>query len=321
MRKNLIFCTLVTITLFSILQSQPTKIIGLIPVRNEQALIALCLRSLALYTDAIVVLDDASEDNTLAIIESLAQECHVEKIIRKKVWVRDEPGDKTVLLKAGRELGGTHFIVIDADEMLCAPCAQHDVLKNYIKQLNPGDRLCIRFYELWGSIDHYREEQPKHIACIFCDDGQARYIFSTFIHTSRHPNLTSGANLILENDDFALLHFDCVDLARYAIKQTWYRCLERVQVPAKLIADINAFYNPDRLKKEMPLYPTKAAWFDYPFFNKNALAAMHTWHEKQMQQWIATYGKDYFAGILGIEEFLNQSSQNSILCQEEQILA
>jgi ribonuclease Y len=37
-------------------------------------------------------------------VESLAQECRVERIIRKPVWHRDEPGDRNAMLQAGREI-------------------------------------------------------------------------------------------------------------------------------------------------------------------------------------------------------------------------
>lgn len=36
------------------------------------------------FTDAIVYLDDASSDETPQIVESLVQECRIERIIRKK---------------------------------------------------------------------------------------------------------------------------------------------------------------------------------------------------------------------------------------------
>ena len=102
------------------------------PVRNERIMITQCLKSLAQYTDAIVVLDDASDDETVAIVESLAQECNVEKIIKKDHWYRDEPGDKNKLLAAGRAIGGTQFVLIDADDMFTVNCMKNN-LALYIK--------------------------------------------------------------------------------------------------------------------------------------------------------------------------------------------
>src|SRR5271163_1513199 len=69
------------------------KIVALLPARNEGPRIAFCLQALACYADAIVYLDDCSDDQTVAIVESLASECRVEKIIRKTQWHRDEPAD------------------------------------------------------------------------------------------------------------------------------------------------------------------------------------------------------------------------------------
>ena len=70
---------------------QPSKrIVALVPARNEGPRIAFCLRALALYADAIVYLDDCSDDDTVATVESLAAACRVEKIIRKKEWLRDD---------------------------------------------------------------------------------------------------------------------------------------------------------------------------------------------------------------------------------------
>ena len=114
------------------------KVVGLLPARNESAIIEQCLHALSLYTDAIVYLDDASDDNSVAIVKSVATKYKMEKIIRKKVWKRDEPGDRNALLKAGREIGGTHFIVIDADEILTANCLQDNWLDSQIDRLQPA---------------------------------------------------------------------------------------------------------------------------------------------------------------------------------------
>ena len=107
-----------------LLQRNPTttsvKIIGLVPAHNEQNIITQCLQGLSLYTDAIVFLDDASDDNSFEIVESLKESCNVVSIIRKTKWHREEPENHNKLLTEGRKLGGTHFIVIDADELFTA---------------------------------------------------------------------------------------------------------------------------------------------------------------------------------------------------------
>ena len=59
------------------------KIVGLVPVRNEERRIGFCLRALAAFTDSIVVLDDSSDDRTVEVVRSLASDCRVERVITK----------------------------------------------------------------------------------------------------------------------------------------------------------------------------------------------------------------------------------------------
>src|SRR5271170_238827 len=117
------------------------KIVGLVPGRNESPFLYQHLKALSLFVDAIVYLDDASEDNSVARVKTIAAECKVEKIIEKKTWYRDEPGDRNWLLKEGRAIGGTHFVVLDVDEMFTANCVDHNFLRNNILSLKPGENL------------------------------------------------------------------------------------------------------------------------------------------------------------------------------------
>src|SRR5581483_7958176 len=163
--------------------AETKKIVGLIAVHNEAALIKQCLKAMSVYTDAIVVLDDVSSDNSLEIIESVAHECNIEKVIKKEVWIRDEKGDKGLLLNAGREIQGTHFIILDADEMFVAPCAEEEWLRTQILRLKPGQALCFPMMNVWKSLDFYRDDEAMNpymkkwnsICSIFCDDGQCNY--------------------------------------------------------------------------------------------------------------------------------------------------
>ena len=148
------------------------KIIGLVPVRNEELLVEQCLRGLALYTDSIIVLDNASEDRTLEIVRSLVDECSIERILYKKIWKRAESDDRNILLEVGRELGGTHFLVIDADELFTANCAHNDMLRNKILELQPGDLLFLHWIRLWKSVHTYRAKSIELKKFAFCDTSK-----------------------------------------------------------------------------------------------------------------------------------------------------
>jgi glycosyltransferase involved in cell wall biosynthesis len=287
------------------LLSRPQKIVGLVPVRNENQYIDQCLRALALYTDAIVVLDDASTDNTVAIVESLAKECKIERFIKKTVWFRDEPGDRNKLIQAGREIGGTHFIPIDADEMFTAPCLKDNFLRNKILAMEPGDRLWTHWIRLWKGLSKFRLDtnKDKRAFCdmrpfIFCDDGISEYR-SNFIHTSRYPTtLCAGKDIYIDPvETYGLLHFYAVNWRNLRIKEAWYRCLEHIRNPEKLIATLNKIYGVKETEDQRCCFNAAPSWFAYPFFDHRAYEAPEQWREKQILAWFTQYGMRFFADL------------------------
>lgn len=205
---NLFICLNINFLVSPILAQTP-KIVGLMAVRNEAQIISNALQALALYTDEIVVLDDASTDNTVEVVKSLQNQCHIAQIIEKENWYRDEPGDKNKLLTVGRAIGGTHFIMIDADEIFTANLLKNNLLRNKILALKPGDKLTVTWINLWRSPDDYRYDSSVwsggEVDAIFCDDGQCAYN-SAFIHTPRTPSNLVGIvhDLVLDDKSFTV---------------------------------------------------------------------------------------------------------------------
>jgi len=277
-----------------------SKIVGLVPARNEAPFIEQCLRALSLYADAIVYLDDASTDNTVEIVQSLAKACNIEKIIVKEKWYRDEPGDRNKLLQAGREIGGTHFIVIDADEMLTANFLEDNFLREQILKLQPGEKIKLNWIQLWRSLDHYRFDGSvwtnNYKDFIFCDDGTACYN-SEFIHTGRTPPM-KGKVFTYKGYQHGMLHFQFVNWRNLLIKQAWYRCLEKIRLPDKSDTAINQRYAPSKDEKDLGTLPSPSYWFDgYSFFDPTVCNRPEGWREKQMLGWFAEYGEDFFRGL------------------------
>ena len=275
-----------------------SKIIGLVTVRNEEQIIAQCLKALARFTDAIVILDDASDDSTVSIIKSLRRECNVEKIITKDTWHRDEPGDRNLLLDMGRKLNGTHFIVLDADEMFTANLQYNNFLRNQILALNPGDSICLVWICLWRSVLSYRYDNSvwsnNYKPFIFADDAQSVYR-SDFIHTGRTPTGLKGKQHIIRGYNFGVLHFQFANWSNLLIKQAWYRCLERIRQPEKPCTEINQLYAPSKDEKDLGLREAPFKWFcGYDFFDASAFTLPDQWRHKQILAWFEQYGHNYF---------------------------
>lgn len=274
------------------------KIVGLVAIRNEARFIEQCLRALSLYCDAIVILDDASTDNSLEIIEKIAKEVKVEKVVKKTKWFRDEPGDKNLMLQAGREVGGTHFIIIDADEMLSATCLDDDFLRKSILNLEPGEALYITFYNLWRSPKYYRNDgsqwSPYLIGCAFFDNKTC-YFDSDFIHTPRIPQGLIEKSTHINDGVHGLMHFQFINWENLLIKQAWYRCLERIRKPEKPISLINYIYGCSKDEANLGLTPVPKNWLKkYSFYDKSSFKIIDQTRKEEVLSWFDQYGQSYF---------------------------
>lgn len=284
-----------------LMAQKKAKIVGLVQIRNESLVIEQCLHALSLYTDAIVILDDASDDNTVAVCTSIASKYHIEKIIcnETSAWLhRTESDNRQKLLDAGRQIGGTHFIILDADEIMTANCAHNNYLRNIILRLNPGDRLMLPIMHMWKTKDRYRTYFNETKKCfIFCDDGVCSYI-NQFLHVVRVPiTIRGGAIFELENDNIGLLHFGYVNWDNVLIRQAWYKCLERIRNPQKPASEINSWY-PCHKEGEAETFPVPREWMaGYTFFDPHVFDSSENWRCKQIMQWFTTYGRSHFADV------------------------
>lgn len=278
----------------------PSKIVGLVAGRNESNFIEQTLRALAVFTDAIVFYDDASTDNTVEIVQSLASTCNIEKIIRNHEWRYNEHNYRSRLLQAGREIGGTHFIALDADEMFTANLLAGDQLRNLILSLKPQEQIALAWIQLWRNTKQYRFDSSvwsnNYKAFIFCDDGATQYDDIKF-HLGRTPN-NNWTTKTVSGYEYGVLHFQFVNWRNLLVKQAWYRCLERVYQPQKSISEINTLYAPSKDESNLGLKPAPAKWFEgYTFFEPAIFNQPENWREAQVLSWFEQYGRDFFAGL------------------------
>jgi glycosyltransferase involved in cell wall biosynthesis/Flp pilus assembly protein TadD len=277
------------------------RIIGLVPARNEAGRLPFCLRALARFTDAIVYLDDFSDDDSVRVVEAVAAECRVERILTKKVWNRDEPGDRNALLEAGRQLGGTHFIVLDADEAFTANCQTDGVLRREIQGLLPGDRLVLTWIQLWRGLGQYRFDQSvwtnNRKAFAFADDGSCSYS-SEFIHTPRVPGNLKGRAVTVPGYGRGVLHFQFVHWPNLQIKQSWYRCMERVRFPERPATEINKRYAPSEDETNLQTRPVPPDWFQgHPPMDESSLRQTDERRVREVLHWFDTLGRQTFADL------------------------
>ena len=145
--------------------AQPRDVVvaAIVGVRNVELSVPHFLRLLAPFVNFTIVLDDSSTDGTVAAVESVAREAKVRQVLVKDgAWNRSETADRNELLlagvtrhargpkrvrclltaRAGRRFNATHFVAIDADEVISALWLRGSLLWDTLASLQPGTTMC-----------------------------------------------------------------------------------------------------------------------------------------------------------------------------------
>lgn len=160
------------------------KIVGLVEARNALRALPFFLSALAAVVDAVVLLDDVSTDASVAFLAAHGGSLGVELLLTKTGgWVREELRDRSILLHAGRSAGGTHFVLLDYDEVFAHGCVADGSLRRRIAALRPGGWLALPWLEAWRSaaVARVRPDDAdmnfltRRQVVVFADDGAVSY--------------------------------------------------------------------------------------------------------------------------------------------------
>ncbi len=210
------------------------KVITLVPVKNESWILDFSLKNFSLFSDEILLLDDASEDDSVAVASAYPKV----KVIPYK---DNDPHvnmskRRTKLLEAGRASGGTHFVCLDADEVISDGLTKN--IRGELLQLSAGQKLLLPWILINRSLEDFvysKEYEDNYKDFAFCDDKKV-----SFIDRALSEERTPGNNDSAKKIDFekgCVYHFQNIPLKRNQYKQAWYRCnelLEGVKSPRRI---------------------------------------------------------------------------------------
>jgi glycosyltransferase involved in cell wall biosynthesis len=201
------------------------KIIGLMPVKNEEWILDITIPQLKLFVDELLVLDVESNDKTIEILK------------KHNVHVKHQPYHpvnlskwRQTLLDWGRKRGGTHFVWLDADEAFTTNYLS--TFKQDVTQLKPGQKLVLDWLCVWGSPYKMRNDNSVWSDLskdfVVCDDKTSNFA-DTKLHEGRTPGSNDEKNIIKVSKNIgAVLHYQFVALERFHMKQAFQRCRELV---------------------------------------------------------------------------------------------
>jgi glycosyltransferase involved in cell wall biosynthesis len=282
------------------------KTVALMKVRNEEWVLGCSLPAALLAADEVVILDHASTDRTPDIIrrtsELYAGRVHTLAHADPE-WT--EAAIQQRLLDAGREADGTHFLIIDADEVITGNILFS--LRRWLHALRPGQGLATPWIAMWNSLDHYRDDDSvwgcNFNLLGFRDAPDIRYAGGADgydLHT-RWPKGLAGENLcrLANPHEGGVMHLQFANRRRLVAKHAWYKMTETIRFPGrKTAAEVDHLYS--QALDETDLRRTHAGrdwWAPYRSLIREINMEIAPWHEEACRAMLAEHGESAFEGL------------------------
>lgn len=279
------------------------KLVGLMPVRNEEWVLGLSLRAALLFVDEMVVLDHASSDGTPELLTRIAAE-HPGRVhcLTETDAVWHEASIRQRLLRAGRAAGATHLCMLDADEVLTGNLLPS--IRAMFAALAPGEELWLRWLATWRNLDTCRDGGPLWDAWDFMILGfrDAPHLHYRSwerdydIH-ARRPCRTTGRR-VAEQSAGGVFHLAFANWRRLRVKTAWYKMTEAVRFPWRTAAELNAFYSYYLDESRLATRTVDPAWWaPYAPWRGEVELDGSSWFERECQRLWGEHGAAAFAGL------------------------
>jgi hypothetical protein len=272
------------------------------PVRNEEWILRASISAALQWVDELLVLCHACEDRSVAIARSFPRVsvCPV----HDPAWA--EMAHRQQLLAYGRALGGTHFALVDADEILTAN-ALGDV-RGEIGDLEPGECLDVPMIPVWGGLGTRRADDcvwsRAWLTLAFRDapglswrprgDGYEHHHRAPYgaLRPSAHPVAPT-----LERGFGGVMHLQFADRARLRAKHALYKMQEVVRWPGRECASaVDARYNQALDERGLALAPVPPEWWEGYDVEGITLGGV-PWQRAMCRELMRRHGPEAFRGL------------------------
>ena len=224
------------------------KLVCLMPVRNEDWVLGLSARAVLRWVDHLVVLDHASVDQTPAVIAAVQLEFPGRiTVLGEEDPEWQEMRHRQRMLSVARDLGASHIVMVDADEVLSGNLLP--IIRDVVFGAPAGQTMELPWLCLRGSIDTVMTSGvwgDNTVCMAFRDSGKCHWkARSGYDFHHRHP---MGRPFIgyapISREDGGLMHLQFVNERRLRAKQALYKMVEVVRWPGRdPVVTIDERYN------------------------------------------------------------------------------
>jgi hypothetical protein len=283
------------------------KIIGLMLVRSEEWVIGCSLRAALDWCDAVVVYLDRCIDRTEQIVMDIQKEFSGGRVIvgvhgPSEHW--EEMGLREQTLKLGRMASGTHFAIIDADEIVTANCLPH--MRNWAKSLAHRQLLDLPMVPVWNSLDLMRDDDSdwtrSRLTVAFRDHPDL--MFSTpagaYQHHDRPPKNCKKAveerMWPIDKYQGGGMHLQFANQRRLLAKHVLYRMVDHLRWPNReSIETLNRKYD-NALSAPKKLTDIPKDWWGS--YRKDLISLDSVpWQEEEIRRLLKAHGEQAFSGL------------------------
>ena len=223
------------------------KIAALYPVgNNEEKFLEFSLASVAPIVDEIIALFDYPIDNESKINSKFLLEKYQSKIyyLNQHNSRRNSNAPRKKLLEIARKEKITHFIWLDCDEFFCSNFTKNG--RENIKKLLPGEKLFLRWVNLWDDYNMQRVDKKSvwsnlYKDFIVCD--HPGYTFEDNLHENRTQSPVQNRDKLSSSIGEGLVfHTQFLAWKNCQYKQAWYMLREKKNTKEKTFKINNKYF-------------------------------------------------------------------------------
>jgi len=280
------------------------KLVGIMPVRNEDWILGLSARVALLWCDEIALYMHACTDRSAEIAHAIKAEHEPGRVQittdPESTWT--EMQHRQQLLIWARNLRkATHIAIIDADEILTANLVNR--IRDPIEALPEAGMLVLPFYNLRGSLDRYHSTgvwADRWFAVAFKDTPQASWSGDRY-HSRPPGGVRWNCLTCVKHGEGGVLHVWGASERRLVAKQALQKVNERIRWPRRPVHEIDELYNLAIKPQERWDYArVPSEWWAYgnltyqqPFVHPNS----EPWQEAEVRRLVREYGRPMFDGL------------------------
>lgn len=266
------------------------KLVSLTIARNSGWCIKATIAHALKYCDAAVVLLHSTTDDSLKILRRFDRRVTIAKLDDPE-W--NEMNHRQQTLEIGRDLGGTHFVILDDDEMLTENLVPK--IRDIADQQIEAQCVSLPWLSLWRSLDQYRVDAGHPLGrayktVLFRDGSDVSWKPTAGYHHHHTQPFNTDLIRLYNHDQGGWFHFQHANWERLVAKQRWYMHMEMYRW-----GTIRANYKGTMDETGLKLADVPPAWWGKE--RKWIKLEGDSWHAAEIERMRAEKGAAFFEGL------------------------